>query len=111
MSEGKGSGAYPHYPGKERAAHLAGKRIASMPLSHGSIRAERGDTIYGAPLLPKNEQGGVWSRGSRIVTLPRPHGARSTLFPVYIGKVIKEIELAELEAQGDNGKDNGEEDQ
>jgi hypothetical protein len=52
MSEGKGSGAYPHYPGKERAAHLAGKRIASMPLSHGSIRAERGDTIYGAPLLP-----------------------------------------------------------
>jgi hypothetical protein len=47
----------------------------------------------------KNEQGGVWSRGSRTVTLPRPHGGTRTLLPIYIAKVLVEIELAEQEAK------------
>jgi hypothetical protein len=42
------------------------------------------------------EQGGVWTRAGRRVTLPKPHNGDKVLAPRYIGYVIEEIEQAEL---------------
>ncbi len=44
------------------------------------------------------EQGGVWQRGTRTLTLPKPHGNRDRVLAArLIRYVIAEIEAAELE--------------
>ena len=55
--------------------------------------------MYGFTLRSATkEQGGVWSKGRQLVTLPKPHGAVGLpLPPVYIKFVIEAIENSKLE--------------
>jgi hypothetical protein len=45
------------------------------------------------------EGGGVWRRGKRVVTLPRPHGRDRVLHPRSVAMAIRQIEEAKRDDQ------------
>jgi hypothetical protein len=61
---------------------------------------------YGWSCRPSSKEGNVWSKGSRTLTLPKPHGGDKVMKIPYVVMVIRHIEEQEaVDLSGETNED------